>query len=159
MMALKYAIKMGAQVSVFARNDKKKDQALNLGATNFYTTTNINEVKERFDLIISTIPTSYDPTAYIDLLKFGGELAIVGLPPHKIAPKISIIDLVHKAGKKIYGSLIGGIKETQEMMDFSLENEIYPETIIVSPSQIDEVYKKLTNGSGEFRYVIDMRAQ
>ena len=45
------------------------------------------------------------------------------------------------------------------MMDFSLENEIYPETIIVSPSQIDEVYEKLTNGSGEFRYVIDMRAK
>lgn len=158
MMALKYAIKMGAQVSVFARNDKKKAQALELGAKSFYTTTDLNVVKERFDLIISTIPTAYDPTKYIDLLKFGGELAIVGLPPYEIAPCISTIDLVHKAGKKVYGSLIGGIKETQEMMDFSLENEIYPETIIISPSQIDEAYEKLTNGSGEFRYVIDMSA-
>jgi uncharacterized zinc-type alcohol dehydrogenase-like protein len=65
---------------------------------------------------------------------------------------------VHKAGKKIYGSLIGGIKETQEMLDFSLENEIYPETILITPNQIDEAYEKLTNGSGQFRYVIDMKA-
>ncbi|MEE3705482.1 NAD(P)-dependent alcohol dehydrogenase [Campylobacter sp. CX2-8023-23] len=158
MMALKYAVKMGAEVSVFARNDKKKSQALELGATNFYTSTDQNQIKERFNLIISTIPTSYNIGDYIDLLKFGGELAIVGLPPYEIAPSISVIELVHKAGKKVYGSLIGGISETQEMMDFSLENEIYPETILISPSQIDEVYEKLTNGSGEFRYVIDMKA-
>lgn len=158
MMALKYAVKMGAEVSVFARNDKKKSQALELGATNFYTSTDQNQIKERFNLIISTIPTSYNIGDYIDLLKFGGELAIVGLPPYEIAPSISAIELVHKAGKKVYGSLIGGISETQEMMDFSLENEIYPETILISPSQIDEVYEKLTNGSGEFRYVIDMKA-
>ncbi|ARR01338.1 NAD(P)-dependent alcohol dehydrogenase [Campylobacter porcelli] len=157
MMALKYAVKMGAEVSVFARNDKKKSQALELGATNFYTSTDQNQIKERFNLIISTIPTSYNIGDYIDLLKFGGELAIVGLPPYEIAPSISVIELVHKAGKKVYGSLIGGISETQEMMDFSLENEIYPETILISPSQIDEVYEKLTNGSGEFRYVIDMK--
>lgn len=159
MMAVKYAVKMGASVSVFARNDKKKSQAMELGVSNFYTTNDKNIVNERFDLIISTIPTNYNVGAYIDLLKYGGELAIVGLPPYASAPSVSIIDLVFKAGKKIYGSLIGGIKETQEMMDFSLENEIYPETIIVSPSQIDEVYEKLTNGSGEFRYVIDMRAK
>jgi uncharacterized zinc-type alcohol dehydrogenase-like protein len=158
MMALKYAVKMGAQVSVFARNENKKADALALGATSFYTNTDKNIVNERFDLIISTIPTSYDVTAYIDLLKFGGELAIVGLPPYKEAPSVSIIDLVHKAGKKIYGSLIGGIKETQEMLDFSLENEIYPETILITPNQIDEAYEKLTNGSGQFRYVIDMKA-
>lgn len=155
-MALKYAIKMGAEVYVFARNDKKKDEAFRLGASGFYTTTNKEEVKERFDLIISTIPTAYDPKEYMDLLKFGGELAIVGLPPYEVAPKISIIDMVFKAGKKVYGSLIGGIKETQEMLDFSLEFGIYPETIIVSPNDIDSVYEKLTNGSGEFRYVIDM---
>ena len=159
MMAVKYAVKMGASVSVFARNDKKKSQAIKLGVSNFYTTNDKNIVNERFDLIISTIPTNYNVGAYIDLLKYGGELAIVGLPPYASAPSVSIIDLVFKAGKKVYGSLIGGIKETQEMMDFSLENEIYPETIIVSPSQIDEVYEKLTNGSGEFRYVIDMRAK
>lgn len=158
MMAVKYAVKMGASVSVFARNDKKKSQAIKLGVSNFYTTNDKNLVNERFDLIISTIPTNYNVGAYIDLLKYGGELAIVGLPPYEVAPSISVTELVHKAGKKVYGSLIGGIKETQEMMDFSLENEIYPETIIVSPSQIDEVYEKLTNGSGEFRYVIDMKA-
>ena len=59
------------------------------------------------------------------LLKIGGELCIVGLPPHKVAPKLTILNLIHNANKKVYGSLIGGIKETQEMLDFSIKNEIY----------------------------------
>ncbi|MGN8450083.1 GmrSD restriction endonuclease domain-containing protein [Helicobacter pylori] len=78
-MALKYAVAMGAQVSVFARNDKKKQMAQKLGATNFYTS--VEECKEKFDLIISSIPTQYDLLAYTKLLKYGGEVAIVGIPP------------------------------------------------------------------------------
>ncbi len=154
MMALKYAVKMGASVSVFARNENKKDEALQMGAKSFYTST--DKVKERFDLIISTIPTPYDPVAYMELLKFGGELAIVGLPPYELAPKISVIDIVYKAGKKVYGSMIGGIAQTQEMLDFSLKHKIYPETELIKPSQIDEAYEKLTSGKAKFRYVIDI---
>ncbi|EAL8903015.1 NAD(P)-dependent alcohol dehydrogenase [Campylobacter upsaliensis] len=157
MMAVKYALKMGASVSVFARNEKKKEEALKMGVSGFYTSTNMADIAERFDLIISTIPTFYDVSAYLDLLKFGGEFAIVGLPPHDTMPSLSVKDLVYKAGKKVYGSLIGGIKETQEMMDFSLKHEIYPETELIKPSQIDEAYEKLTNGTAKFRYVIDMR--
>ena len=156
-MAVKYALKMGAKVSVFARNEKKKEEAFKMGVSGFYTSTNTDEVKERFDLILSTIPTFYEPSAYLDLLKFGGEFAIVGLPPHDNMPSISVKDFVYKAGKRVYGSLIGGIKETQEMMDFSLKHEIYPETELIKPSQIDEAYEKLTNGTAKFRYVIDMR--
>ncbi|EAH4907903.1 NAD(P)-dependent alcohol dehydrogenase [Campylobacter coli] len=114
-------------------------------------------VKERFDLIISTIPTPYDPSAYMDLLKFGGEMAIVGLPPHEVAPSISVITFVHKAGKKVYGSLIGGIAETQEMLDFSLKHKIYPETELITSKDIDKAYENLTSGKAKFRYVIDMR--
>jgi len=158
-MAVKYALKMGARVSVFARNENKKQDALNLGVHSFYTSTNPQWVKERFDLIISTIPTAYQPQAYMDLLKFGGELAIVGLPPYELSPNINIIDLVYKAGKKVYGSLIGGIKQTQEMLDFSIANEIYPEIELIKPSQIDEAYEKLTNSKAKFRYVIDMQNQ
>lgn len=156
-MAVKYALKMGASVSVFARNENKKQEALNLGVTGFYTHTDASKIKERFDLIISTIPTFYEPSEYLDLLKFGGEFAIVGLPPHETMPSLTVKDLVYKAGKKVYGSLIGGIKETQEMMDFSLKNEIYPETELIKPTQIDEAYEKLTSGAAKFRYVIDMR--
>ncbi|MCV3456916.1 NAD(P)-dependent alcohol dehydrogenase [Campylobacter sp. CNRCH_2016_0050h] len=159
MMAVKYAVKMGAKVSVFARNENKKSEALAMGVSNFYTSTDKSVVKERFDLIISTIPTSYDPLAYMDLLKFGGEMAIVGLPPHEVSPSINIIHFVHKAGKKVYGSLIGGIKETQEMLDFSLEHGIYPEIELIKPSEIDKAYENLTSGKAKFRYVIDMSEQ
>lgn len=154
MMAVKYAIKMGAEVSVFARNENKKADAKLMGVTNFYTTT--EGIEERFDLIISTIPTPYDPMDYIGLLKYGGELAIVGLPPRDVSPDVNITSLVFNAGKKVYGSLIGGIKETQEMLDFSLKHEIYPETEIIRADQINEAYDKLTSGRAKFRYVIDM---
>ncbi len=156
MMAVKYAVKMGAKVSVFARNENKKADALAMGVSSFYTSCDKNAVKERFDLIISTIPTPYNPAIYLDLLKFGGEMAIVGLPPHEVAPSISVITFVHKAGKKVYGSLIGGIAETQEMLDFSLKHGIYPETELITPQEIDKAYENLTSGKAKFRYVIDM---
>ncbi len=155
-MALKYALVMGAEVSVFARNNLKKEEALRLGAKILYT--NLKEVKEKFDFIISTIPTTYDVHSYIELLKFGGELAIVGLPPIKTSPKIDITRLVLSAGKKVYGSLIGGIKETQEMLDFSLKHKIYPEVEIIKIDEINNVYDNLTNGKAKFRYVIDMNS-
>ena len=154
-MAVKYAIQMGADVYVFARNENKKKEALEMGAKDLFTST--KETKIRFDLIVSTIPTRYDVNDYIDLLKYGGELAIVGLPPTDAQQSIDFKRLVYAAGKKVYGSLIGGIKETQEMLDFSLKHKIYPETEIISANQIDEAYQKLTTGKAKFRYVIDMK--
>ncbi len=155
-MALKYAINMGAEVSVFARNDLKKYDAIRLGAKALYT--NTKNIKDKFDFIISTIPTSYNIHDYIDLLKFGGELAIVGLPPINVSPKIDLTKLVLSAGKKVYGSLIGGIKETQEMLDFSIKHNIYPETEIININEIDKAYNDLTSGKARFRYVIDMNS-
>lgn len=153
-MALKYAIKMGAEVSVFARNRNKEKEALELGAKALYTDT--KGVKEKFDFILSTIPTAYDVNAYAELLKFGGEMAIVGLPPADEKLSIDLTRLVFAAGKKVYGSLIGGMKETQEMLDFSLKHKIYPETEVISVEQINEAYENLTSGKAKFRYVIDM---
>ena len=155
MMAVKYAVQMGAEVSVFARNENKKEDAIKMGVKHFFTST--QNVKERFDLIISTIPSGYDPMKYVNLLVYGGEFAIVGLPPRDQNPMINLTELVWGAGRKVYGSLIGGIKETQEMLDFSLEHKIYPETEIISANQIDEAYEKLTTGRAKFRYVIDMK--
>lgn len=154
-MAVKYAIQMGAEVSVFARNRNKEAEAKQLGVRELYVGT--ADVKERFDLIISTIPTAYDPMEYVNLLKFGGELAIVGLPPTDAAAKTDLTRLIFSAGKKVYGSMIGGIKETQEMLDFSLKHGIYPETELIRPDQINEAYENLTTGKAKFRYVIDMR--
>lgn len=156
-MAVKYAKQMGAEVFVFARNTRKKDEALKLGAKALYVTDELQNVPERFDLIISTIPTHYNPMHYVNLLKYGGELCFVGLPPTEQMPKIAVSSFVYSANRRVYGSLIGGIDETQEMLDFSIQHNIYPEIELVQPSQIDEVYQKLTSGSGQFRYVMDMQ--
>ncbi len=155
-MAVKYAIKMGAKVSVFARNTRKKNEAEKLGAA-LYTNEELKTLHEKFDLIISTIPTAYDPMLYVNLLDYGGELCFVGLPPQSAMPTIPINALVYNANKRVYGSLIGGIAETQEMLDFSLKHQIFPETELILPAQIDEAYQKLTTGSGQFRYVMDMQ--
>lgn len=155
-MALKYAIKMGAEVSVFARNKNKESDALKLGAKALYTTDSLNSVKERFDFIISTIPTRYDPMEYVNLLKYGGEMAIVGLPPTGESVTTDMTRLIFSAGRRVYGSIIGGMKETQEMLDFSLKHGIYPETEIIRADEIDKAYENLTNGKAKFRYVIDM---
>ncbi len=155
-MALKYAVAMGAQVIVFARNDKKKQMAQKLGAANFYTS--VEECKEKFDLIISSIPTQYDLLAYTKLLKYGGEVAIVGIPPKDPQRNLDFGDLVLFSGNhKVYGSWIGGVKETQEMMDFSIKHGIYPEIDLVTGQEIDATWDKLLNGQGNFRYVIDMK--
>ncbi|BBI25036.1 zinc-dependent alcohol dehydrogenase [Helicobacter pylori PMSS1] len=155
-MALKYAVAMGAQVSVFARNDKKKQMAQKLGATNFYTS--VGECKEKFDLIVSSIPTQYDLLAYTKLLKYGGEVAVVGIPPKDPQRNLDFGDLVLFSGNhKVYGSWIGGVKETQEMMDFSVKHGIYPEIELVTGQEIDATWDKLLNGQGNFRYVIDMK--
>lgn len=155
-MALKYALQMGAEVSVFARNKNKEADALKIGAKALYTTDKLSEVKERFDFIISTIPTRYDPFEYVNLLKSGGEMAIVGLPPTDESIKNDMTRLIFNANKKVYGSMIGGIKETQEMLDFSLAHEIYPETEIIAPNEINTAYENLTHGKAKFRYVVDM---
>lgn len=155
-MALKYALQMGAEVSVFARNKNKEADALKIGAKALYTIDKLSEVKERFDFIISTIPTRYDPFEYVNLLKSGGEMAIVGLPPTDESIKNDMTRLIFNANKKVYGSMIGGIKETQEMLDFSLAHEIYPETEIIAPNEINTAYENLTHGKAKFRYVVDM---
>ena len=84
-------------------------------------------------------------------------MAIVGLPPAELKQSIDLARLIFSGGKKVYGSMIGGIKETQEMLDFSLKHKIYPETEIIAANQIDEAYEKLTTGQAKFRYVIDMK--
>lgn len=156
LMAIKYGLEMGAEVSVFARNDKKRDFAKSLGVELF---TSPSESKRNyFDLIISTIPTKYNAKEYLQLLKPKGEMAIVGIPPSEVMPTIRLDSLIQYPQRKIYGSLIGGIKETKEMLEFSIKHNIYPEIELISIKDIDKAYENLTSGAGNFRYVIDMKS-
>ena len=106
--------------------------------------------------ILSTIPASYDPMMYINILKVGGTLAVVGMPAVKDAPQINITALQNRY---LTTSIIGGIKETQEVVDYSVAHGIYPETVVIpaDASAIDKAYRDVVDGKVKFRYVIDLK--
>lgn len=166
-MAVQYLVRLGADVTVFDISDEKSDAALNMGVTEFVNVSvNKNFYQNhlnKFRFIISTIPAEYDMSAYLKMLEFGGEFAIVGLPATQNLPSINLKTFVFTPNRKIYGSLIGGIKETQEMLDYSVENKIYPQVKIIKGTpdeiaqQITEAYDTIVNGKVQFRFVIDMR--
>jgi len=159
-MAVKYAVKLGADVTVFDITNDKRVDALKIGAKKYV---NINNPKEMqgldntYRVIISTIPKKYDPSVYMKMLQENGELAIVGLPATQGSPSINVASFVFIGGhRKVFGSQIGGIAETQEMLDYSVANDIYPDIKMISVHDIDEAYKNVDEGKVKFRYVIDM---
>lgn len=94
------------------------------------------------------------------MMKFDGQLGIVGFLAFRNMPAITVADLVLPgARRRVFGSQIGGIKETQEMLDYSVKNSIYPEVEVIEADgkQIDEAYQKVLNGKVKFSYVIDMK--
>lgn len=115
-------------------------------------------MKDQFSFLLSTVPVKYDLTMYLNMLKRGGEMAIVGLPAYSEQPSLSVIQLVHMEHKKVYGSLIGGIAQTQEMLDYSVNNNIYPDVKLIRADarEIDDAYRNVQDGKVQFRYVIDM---
>lgn len=158
-LALKYMVALGAEVTCFDRVDKK-EAVLKLGAKRFV---NVNDkefanIKNEFDFIISTIPYHYDINAYHAMLKRYGEMAIVGLPNTKNNPSLNANAMIWQFRRKVYSSMIGGIKETQEMLDFSIKNNIYPEVEIIRIQELDSAYQKVARGEAKFRYVIDMQS-
>jgi uncharacterized zinc-type alcohol dehydrogenase-like protein len=158
-MAIQYLVDLKTDVTVFDINDKKREAAKRMGVKRYVNVRKPEQLEglnSTMDFIITTIPADYDLLAYVKMLKLGGEMAIVGLPPNS---NINIAKLpLGAANRKIYGSLIGGIKETQEMLDYSVKNNIYPEVEIIKAdaTEIDKAYKKIEAGDAPFRYVIDM---
>lgn len=142
-MAVQYLVTLGAEVTVFDVSEEKRADAFRMGARHYVNVNHAEEMKDHdnsFDFIISTIPAEYSPLIYARMLKYGkGEMAIVGLPE---TATINVADLAMggAANRKIYGSLIGGIKETQEMLDYSVEHNIYPEVEVIKAeaSEIDK---------------------
>lgn len=159
-MAVQYAVALGAEVTVFDITEEKRQDALAMGAVNYVDINNPEELKgldNSFRVILSTIPAKYDPAMYLKMLELDGELVILGLPSKENTPSVAISSLIWSARRKIYGSQIGGIPETQEMLDYSVTNNIYPRVEIIPVQKIDEAYQKVLAGEVKFRYVIDMR--
>lgn len=161
-MALQYAVKRGAKVTVFDITEDKRKDALAMGTTRFVNVNNPEELKgldNTYRVIISTIPAKYDLNMYLKMLKLDGDLVILGFPAQENLPSINSGQILFGGTRKISGSLIGGIAETQEMLDYSVANNIYPEVEVINadPKAIDLAYQNVVDAKVRYRYVIDMK--
>lgn len=160
-LAVKYMVNMGAKVTVFDISEDKRQVALDMGAVRYVNVTHPDEVKNvgrQFDFILNTIPYYYDLTMYTNMIRRGGEMGIVGLPSHAELPSLNVLNMIRNEHVKVYGSLIGGIRQTQEMLDYSVANNIYPEVQLIKADArtIDDAVRNVQDGKVQFRYVIDM---
>ncbi|MFF7640966.1 alcohol dehydrogenase catalytic domain-containing protein [Streptomyces canus] len=154
-MGVKIAHALGAEVTVLSQSLRKKDDGLKLGADHYYATSDENTFKElagSFDLILSTVSAPLNFGAYLSLLKTGGALVNVGAPEEPIA--LNLFSLIG-GNKTLAGSMIGGIAETQEMLDFCAEHGIGAEIEVIAASEINEAYERVVNSDVRYRFVID----
>lgn len=159
-MALQYAVARKAKVTVFDVSEDKRQDASKMGAVQYVNVTKPEEMKgleNSFRVILSTIPAKYDPIAYVKMLRMDGELVVLGLPATADTPSVDLATLLFNSRRKLYGSQIGGIRETQEMLDYSVANDLYPHVEVIPVTQIDEAYENVVAGKVKFRYVIDMK--
>jgi len=158
-MAVQYAKSFGAEVTVFEITDAKKNDAIELGASDYVNTRAKPEALKsyagKFDVIVSTIPVKYEIQPYIDALRPLGTFINLGLPPAgENTTTVNVQSLVG-GNKTIMGSLIGGIPETQEMLDYSAAKNISARVEIIPIQKINEAVQNILDGKVEFRYVID----
>ncbi|WP_413288427.1 NAD(P)-dependent alcohol dehydrogenase [Bdellovibrio sp. HCB337] len=155
-MGVKIARALGADVTVLSHSDKKREDALKMGAHHFVSTHNPQVLKEhrgKFDLIINTVSADINMGDYFELLKVDGALVVVGLPEKPLT--IHPFPLVMKR-RSYAGSLIGSIKETQEMLDFCARHHIAPEIEVITPKEVNTAYERVIKSDVRYRFVIDM---
>jgi uncharacterized zinc-type alcohol dehydrogenase-like protein len=157
-MAIKFGVALGADVTVLSTHENKKADALNLGAHNFVDTTDEEQLKSvtnTFDFILNTVSTPHDYNKYVGLLKTGGTMICVGLPTEPIqVPSFNIVF----TRRCIAGSLIGGLPETQEMLDYCAENNITADVEVIPIQYIQDAFKRVLNSDIKYRFVIDMKS-
>ncbi len=156
-MGLKLAKAMGAEVTLFTRSPGKEQDARRLGADRIVLSTNegqMGAVKGRFDLIIDTVPYVHDINPYLSTLSLNGTLVLVGYLG-KLEPMLNTIPLII-GRKSVAGSVIGGIAETQEMLDFCGEHDITSDIEVIRIQDINEAYERMLKSDVKYRFVIDM---
>lgn len=154
-LAVQYAHVMGAEVTVLSQSMKKKDEALSFGANHYFATSDpatFTELAGRFDLILNTVSANLDVDAYLSLLRIDGTLVNVGAPSEP--DKYHVFSLI-MGRRSIAGPLIGGIRETQEMLDFSAQHGIVPKIEVIDAEQVDEAYQRVLLSDVRYRFVID----
>lgn len=155
-MAVKLAAAMGADVTVISRSGLKKADAVALGADRLLVSTDqgaMAKAASTFDLIIDTVPVKHDINPYTPLLDLDGTLVLVG----QIGPlaEPSTVPLL-LGRRRIAGSLIGGLAETQKMLDFCAQNGVLPDCEMIRMDQIGEAFERLEGADVRYRFVVDM---
>ncbi len=155
-MAVKLAHAMGAKVTAISRSHNKEADAKSMGATDYIATSDPSAVEKsqnRFDLIINTVSSAADMNAYLGMLKRDGVMVLVGAPSDNLP--VHPFSLIPKR-KALAGSTIGGIRETQEMLDFCAKNNLTAEIEVISIDQINDAYERLLKSDVKYRFVIDI---
>jgi alcohol dehydrogenase (NADP+) len=154
-MAVKIAKAMGADVTVLSQSLKKQEDALRLGADDFHATDDPDTfaaLAGSFDLIINTVSASIDADAYLRLLAVDGSMVNVGAPPEPMSVHVGVL----LGGRRSFaGSSIGGIAETQEMLDFCGEHGLVSDIELISADRINEAYERVLASDVRYRFVID----
>jgi len=156
-MAIKLANGLGAQVTLFSRTPDKKNDAIELGADEVIISTDNQQMKSvrgKFDLIIDTVPYIHDVNPYVSTLNISGTLVLVGYLGG-LEPLLNTVPMI-LGRKSVAGSVIGGIAETQEMLDFCGEHNIVSEIEIIKMQDINEAYERMLKSDVHYRFVIDM---
>ena len=155
-MAVKLAVGMGADVTVLSRSPSKEKDALDLGAHRLLVSSDekaMADALNSFDVIIDTVPVRHDLNPYIPLLDVDGTLIIVGQLGNVDEPDTAAMLLGRRS---VAGSLIGGIRETQEMLNFCASKKILPECEMIRMDQINEAFERMERSDVRYRFVIDM---
>ena len=154
-VGVQISAKMGAEVVVISQTMGKKDDGLRFGASDYYATSEperLRELRGSLDLMVSTVAAVADLDAMLKLLKPGGVLVDVGLPEHASTLRLSSLT---NGNKVLAGSQIGGIAETQEVLDFCAANGVVPQVEIITGEDITAAYDKVVHSQVRYRYVID----
>ena len=154
-MGVKFLAAIGAEVTVLSHSPGKRDDARRLGATDFVATSEADALTKnasRFDFILDTVSSAHDYNAYLRTLRRDGTMVLVGLPP-AAALQAGVL-----AGgrRRLAGSNIGGIRETQEMLDLCAEKGISADVEVIPVQRINEAYERTLRSDVRYRFVIDM---
>ncbi|MFN3352959.1 MAG: NAD(P)-dependent alcohol dehydrogenase [Brevundimonas sp.] len=155
-MAVKLAVAMGAEVTVLSTSDRKKADAERMGAKHFLINSDTQAMKaagETFDLIINTVSATHEIAGHLQLLAKDGAMVMLGLTTEGLP--VFAMPLLWRR-RSVAGSLIGGIRETQEMLDFCAAHGIACDIEVIAPDQINEAYARMEKSDVRYRFVIDM---
>jgi len=155
-MGLKFAAAFGAEVTLLSTSPEKEADARRLGAHHFVNVKDKQQLKQnygKFDVVLNTISAVHAYATYLDLLALDGTMAIVGLPPNEpVVPPFSLLN----NRRSILGSMIGGLKETQEMLDYCAEHGITSDVEVIPIQQINEAYERMLRNDVRYRFVVDL---